>query len=567
MDRKNPKPIVNTVSLCGGLISFVTNAAPSLLVFPTTLAKHIKALSSLLNFGAEIEQLSLDNIKDNRSVTALGSALRDSDAIASISIDHIRSQHNLVVCAIAEALKNQKSLRKVSIRGGCEDSGAVANMTCKEMASRIAGAFQPTSRITSLTLYGGMLEVRDAMVSILRGIRNLRSLESLELGQIAIGNLNANELVETLKCLPQLRELSLCRTEISESGGKILGPALSAITALKLVVDNMGVVDVLDGMLSGTAIGTAANLRELTLKIHQFVAAEVLSLAKLVQHAPHLRSLDMSWSRMDNDSGIIFGKALKHCARSLEELNILGCNLGSKAIAAICGSGLLRLRSLHMDYNFSYGIGSQAISELLLAKSGSILRLSMCNVQLLEADARKLGKGLVNNRSLQFLDLSRNVIFDQGAAALLDSIPAAHPLEELDLDSCAIGDSGAAVVGRFILRSCYIKRVSVQYNEIMVAGFRAIAESSGGMLEYLDLSRNPGGDEGAIQIAEKVIRKCKSMQKLRLVDTAMEDRGIAAVVRAIEERNKKNVLRKLVVSVARCLLNKVGSVSGCIVCP
>ncbi len=565
MGRKNPKPTVSAVSLCGGLISFVTNAAPSLLDFPNTMVKHIKALSSLLRFGAEIEQLSLDTIKDHRSIIALGEALHDSDTIASVRICGLRPQHNFIIRAVAEALKNQKSLRKVYIESAREDGITILHT---HMTSEIAEAFQPTSRIENLSFSGSMLHSSDATTIILRGIRNLRSLGSLELDWIS--DQNANEFADTLKFLPQLREVSLLQVGMSADGGKIIGPALSKLTALKLGEDDaiMGktsTTTVLDGMvLSGT--GTATNLQNLTLSSRYIGAPTTLSLARLVQHAPHLRRLDLYRSCIDRDSGVDFGKALKHCARCLEELDITHCMLRSEAIAAICDCGLLRLRSLCMDGNFSCGVGSRAVSESLLAKNSSIQRLSMRQAQLLESDARKLGKGLAGNCSLLFLDLSSNMIFDKGAAALLDPLPAAHPLQELDLGRCDICSVGAAAVGRFILRSYCIRRVSVPSNKIGREGFRAIAESSGGTLEYLDLSGNHAGDEGVIQIAEKVIRGSKSMLELELADTAMRNAGVAAVVRAIEERNGESVLRTVKMSVTEDELKKIGPAARCIIC-
>ena len=81
--------------------------------------------------------------------------------------------------------------------------------------------------------------------------------------------------------------------------------------------------------------------------------------------------------------------------------------------------------------------------------------------------ARAIARGLRHNRSVTYVDLRSNNVFDAGAAALAKMLRkgANETLRTLCLDANRIGEEGAVKLGEALLGNYYLTKLTLEHND------------------------------------------------------------------------------------------------------
>jgi uncharacterized protein (TIGR02996 family) len=318
-------------------------------------------------------------------------------------------------------------------------------------------------------------------------------LTLLELDLAAPPNQSLLHRLATVEQLGQIREL----TVVPRAGTTVLGAigddllialvrSLAGLRRLRMTalrVGERGVTTLVSGR-------HAAQLSMLDLTGNALWPAAVQALAGAAQLQPAV--LRLASCELARDSALALAKA--PWLAELEELDLGGNELRDPGALALAQVPFSRLRRLALA---SCGIVRDSARRLL--RSPHLARLRQ-------------------------LRLHENAIGDAGAIAIARS--RMRSIEDLDLQTCAIGDDGVReLAGSSNMRA--VRRWRLGGNPIGDASARAIAESIHTRgLTSLDLARCQVSDEGAIALAANA----SASLELALAQNPIEDAGAAALV-------------------------------------
>ncbi len=271
-------------------------------------------------------------------------------------------------------------------------------------------------------------------------------------------------------------------------------------------------------------------------------------LVKLVDRLPMLRRFKICGLYMNADCSAMLGKALWR----VQALEVSRYAQGVEAMFRAMGgdASITELRIGVSDET------AKIVSKYI--RGASITELDMSGSQITTVGAKDLANMLAKAAKIQVLRMGGNSrLNSDGSAVILSALAWAglSPMEVLDLNDCNIGDEGAKEVGELIARrGC--RNVYLSSNSIQGAGIGAIADGvERSRMRYgmavLDLRQNPAGNEGAAQIADKIIRPNRVVEVLRMTRTSITDEGAMLIVSALKER-KDGMLRTLTVSRMGC---------------
>lgn len=107
-----------------------------------------------------------------------------------------------------------------------------------------------------------------------------------------------------------------------------------------------------------------------------------------------------------------------------------------------------------------------------------------------------LREGLAKCEGLELLDLQDNTFTQTGAKALADVLVNWKNISELGVADCLLGGRGGVLLGEALQleKTKNLKKISLQYNEIDLTGFKAIKVAATGaglpVLQNLELNGN-----------------------------------------------------------------------------
>ena len=246
------------------------------------------------------------------------------------------------------------------------------------------------------------------------------------------------------------------------------------------------------------------------------------------------------------------------------------------------------LQSLDVSNNNIKDIG---LTRILCSFPSTLVRLIATKCCLTCAGAVNISEVLRINKTLKYLDISKNAIGDDGISAISDSLHVNTTLIQLVACYCKFYGKGTESVGIMLRKNAKVKYLDISENHIGDDGISAIsdglhvnttliqlvacyckfygkgAESVGIMLrknakvKYLDISENPIGDDGISAISDglhvntmliqlvahncefrskgaesvaKMLQTNKTLKYLDISSNHIEDDGITAVTCSIE---------------------------------
>jgi len=188
-------------------------------------------------------------------------------------------------------------------------------------------------------------------------------------------------------------------------------------------------------------------------------------------------------------------------------------------------------------------IGSKILNTIPLeALCKQLLQSAIClgiqfesDANLQAQDVKIIAKDLVDNNSLQLLNLSNNNIGSLGASNLVDGIIYNTSLKDLRLSGCALGTDGVISLCRGFQHNKVLKHLDLSSNEITVDGAATLAlilTSDDNHLVSLNLSRNQIGSHGSSVISE-ALKSNTNLQSLWLSYNRIFDTGVDEVANAL----------------------------------
>ena len=191
--------------------------------------------------------------------------------------------------------------------------------------------------------------------------------------------------------------------------------------------------------------GTVKTIRSLDLTAVELGDDGCQAISKLLAEAEALESLYLGGNRIKCDGIVAICQPL-HANSSLRVLelqnNSIG-EIGAGAIGEVLKSNRSAFRTLFLWSNTKFGVqGWQRLSNGLASNVSGVreLRFSRMNVQC--EDCAFIAKALAKNRTVTTLDLSQNMIADDGAAAISESLKKNKTLTSIDLRCNDVSEFG-----------------------------------------------------------------------------------------------------------------------------
>ena len=219
-------------------------------------------------------------------------------------------------------------------------------------------------------------------------------------------------------------------------------------------------------------------------------------------------------------------------------------------------SSMLVLREILINNNGNYSrlilsknhFGDKGIEILLdsIQDNDSILELNLSSNSISPRGGSMIFEFLLNQNSIISVDLSsedginRNRICAEGVRPLEEVLQTNFFIEYLDISSNSIKTEGFKYLINGLKGNEVMKKLNISNNEIDVKGIHYLKEHlKNCKLEYLDLSLNPIGNEGCIEISKCLIpEKLSEVIYINLSDCNIKFNGIKEFFQNVKVNKK-----------------------------
>ena len=397
--------------------------------------------------------------------------------------------------------------------------------------------------------------------SFLFSLKN-EAIASFTHQQSWIKNFGAKALGRCLQSFRYLTHLKFRGDFICIEGAVALAEVIRASRSLThLCLRGAGISD-LEVTVIANALQSNCTLTHLSLAQNQIHDLGAIVLANSLNSNRSLQYVDLS----DNDVGDSGAQELARILRSNSSLTFLDLGKTSSSansekpvvildsdfeirqhlvrgelIGASGASSLARaLRSnrsltyLDLSFNEIWEAGFAALGEVLQANC-TLSHLFLCGNAMGDSGTASLGEGLKSNRSLTRLYLTENGIGDPGAEALGKAMQSNHSLTHLNLQVNRIGDLGAAALASALESTgIQLTHLDLALNKISCVGAEALAKAleSNSSLKALELGSNAIGSSGASSFG-KALRSNRTLTHLIVSGNNITESGAVELVDAL----------------------------------
>ena len=383
--------------------------------------------------------------------------------------------------------------------------------------------------ITSLNLFLDGTEIKaEGMLEVARGLTDNWSLTNLELRRNDIGIQGAVPLAQALCVNKYLLSLGVGRNKLCSSGGLHIAGALKTNQTLQII--DLEWNDLRDefGIAMADAMVNNNSLTEISLERNKIQKDGIAAIGAALSKNKKLKSLNLGWNRAKVVGAISLADGLRN-NNQLISLNVAMNYIGQEGAFSIATamSENTSLQSLNLQNNrlgdaiIMFGeafkvnhtlrelnIESCSISTEACVLFGNALRCVYENVMSMFLSKKK--KKNSANSSLMSLNIARNPIGDEGAAAIAESLKTRTAIRFLDFSETGITHLAMKPITN-LLESCpNLQTLLLEDNVIGVEGGRQLADKlqQRPALTSLNISRTKLGATGTRFIAD-ALKKTK----------------------------------------------------------
>eukprot|EP00949_MAST-11_sp_MAST-11-sp1_P000815 g815.t1 len=281
------------------------------------------------------------------------------------------------------------------------------------------------------------------------------SLTSLDLGYSNVGCLGAKEIASALqnKACP-LRSLNLEENYIHRDGTEALCKSLRRNFRLnELFLFGNFISD--DGATSlATMLSENRCLRRLDIGSCRIREVGALQIAKGILSNTVLQDLSIGNNHIGLKGKVALARSLTRC--SISRLDISSTDTTFQAISPIITSSK-NIIAMNLSENPIGDLGATHLASALKSSLQSLCHLSVRNCEITDLGARALSQSLVENSTLQHLDISANHLLTRSSVdSFATSLSSNRVIEEVDMQNIP-GMYGKSPSERIVLR-CAISR-------------------------------------------------------------------------------------------------------------
>ena len=194
------------------------------------------------------------------------------------------------------------------------------------------------------------------------------------------------------------------------------------------------------------------------------------SVAKIIKSSTNLTHFSIQCNPI-GDGGIQLFSLLKF--KHLIQLNIREIKMtevGTSALSEWCKLND-SLQSLEISYN---NITDNGLMRILDNLPGKLVQLIVNDCCLTYNSAVNIAKLLETNKTLKYLDISKNCIGDDGISAISDSLHINTTLIQLVAHKCMFSSKGAESIARMLQENKTLKYLDISCNDIGADGAKTI---------------------------------------------------------------------------------------------
>ncbi|XP_030876374.1 ribonuclease inhibitor isoform X1 [Leptonychotes weddellii] len=389
------------------------------------------------------------------------------------------------------------------------DDCGLTEVRCKDISS----ALQANPSLTELSLRTN--ELGDAGVHlVLQGLQSPTcKIQKLSLQNCCLTKAGCGVLPDVLRSLPTLRELQLSDNPLEDAGLRLLC---------------RGLLDPL------------CNLEKLQLEYCNLTAASCEALASALRAKRHFRELVLSNNEVGEAGVRVLCRGLVDSACQLEALKLENCGLTSASCEDLCGvvASKPSLQELDLGDN---KLGDQGIATLcpsLLHPSCQIRVLWLWDCDITTAGCRDLCRVLGAKESLKEMSLAGNVLGDEGARLLCDSLrePGCR-LQSLWVKSCSFTAASCQHFGTMLTQNKHLVELQLSNNKLGDSGLQELCQGlsqPGTTLQVLCLGDCDVANSGCASLASLLLAN-RSLRELDLSNNCMDDQGILQLMASVEQ--------------------------------
>ena len=199
----------------------------------------------------------------------------------------------------------------------------------------------------------------------------------------------------------------------------------------------------------------------------QFSDTEGIILAALVQGCVNKQTIKIARSEISDNATTVISNCLK-TNKVLHKLEFSHNIISSQAIKQIMKAIQINttLQILDVSHNKICDDGAGAISECLKDNNNILRQLHMSHNQVSDFGITKISEALQLNTSLQILDISHNIICNDGAIAIIKS------LKSYESNDKVTGKEGVTNQGI----NCTLQKLDISYNNVSSHGIIALSK-------------------------------------------------------------------------------------------
>lgn len=264
--------------------------------------------------------------------------------------------------------------------------------------------------------------------------------------------------------------------------------------------------------------------------------------------------------------GDAFARVFAQCLQDLPmvtSLNVRNNRLRDAGLRALIDTVVAKWDLFHLDLseNKCDGAAAAALATYLGSTACTLQTLKLSRADVDDSELAPFAKALHTNKSLQTLELSRNLVgssehlnvvrpsITTGGEALATMLSINYTLTALDLSWNYLRLAGAVELGKALAYNSGLRELNLAYNAFGDAGAQAIGEAllANSTLETLNLSNNNIPAHGAMALASAVKRN-RALLAVNVDGNPLGQTGGRALLHAVAAC----VDRQLAVSMEGC---------------
>ncbi|XP_069757472.1 protein NLRC5 [Narcine bancroftii] len=485
-----------------------------------------EGFQSLRNILPKLQVLNLLDVSNN-SISPTG---------VLYLVESLNTCRNLVEVEVSLA-SNGRTLLKFARR--CKKkvcSVKECNLKGKDLL-KFFSIIEQCTHLTELKFTSNIMET-EHLRNLVEIMGNLKHLKQLHLQKNGISLTAVENLFVALKRCPKTLTVSFEEHWIHGANAANLVKCIQThLNAAEIRIKKMQALVRLMESGKRNSVSTSAvsypSLRIISLQQCGIEAPHLVDLLSIIKQHPNLKELHLCQNNLGDKGAEILAEILQ-VVRALRNLSLDATNIGNAGMVTVIG-GICRCHSLE-ELNLSHNeLGVESARELgnILPGLKQLRIIKMASTVGL-TETNNLARGLSYCTSLEEINLDSLLLKDSGTQLLAEGIPRMTCLKKLNLKLNSIGCKGAAELATGLKGSTGMVEINLGDNSLEDVGALKLADVLSVMksLKILKLTRNNITAVGGQELVE-ALRHCPSVEEVDLSRNSIGNEAAEKLAKAL----------------------------------